>query len=156
MMLSRYEQFSSAISTIYHHIQRIEREEMVRCSGKGAFAQYLAALYRCPAGLTSAQLSECCDRDKAAVSRAVAEMEAQGLIVRDGGGENLYRARLVLTAAGREAAEFVRRRAEAAVAAGGNGLTEEARASMYASLALIAHNLETICKEGLHDDESAL
>lgn len=148
-MLSRYEQFSSAIATIYHHIQRIEREEMIRFGGKGTFAQYLAVLYRHPAGLTSAQLSESCDRDKAAVSRSVSEMEALGLIVRDGAKDSLYRARLRLTEEGRRAASFVYARAEAAVAAGGQGLTEEARASLYASLALIARNLETICKEGL-------
>lgn len=148
-MQSRYEQFSSAISAIYHHIQRIEREEMIRCGGKGTFAQYLAALHRHPAGLTSAQLSENCDRDKAAVSRAVAEMEALGLIIREGEGDNLYRARLRLTESGRQTAKFVIERAEAAVAAGGSGLTDEDRATMYAALALIARNLETICKEGL-------
>ena len=151
-MMSRYEQFASAISAIYHHIQRIERGEMIRCGGKGTFAQYLAALYRHPDGLTSAQLSEVCDRDKAAVSRAVAEMETLGLIVREGGGENQYRALLLLTPAGREAAEFVCRRAEAAVAAGGSGLTEEDRGTMYAALALIAQNLESIRREGIPEE----
>lgn len=148
-MLSRYEQFSSAISTIYHHIQRIEREEMERCGGKGTFAQYLAALHRHPEGLTSAQLSESCDRDKAAVSRAVAEMETLGLIRREGSGDRQYRARLLLTDSGRQTAEFVIARADAAVTYGGSGLTDEARTSLYASLALIARNLETLCKEGL-------
>lgn len=145
-MLSRYEQFSSAISAIYHHIQHIEREEMVRRGGKGTFAQYLAAMHRHPGGLTSAQLAEICDRDKAAVSRAVTEMEGMGLLRREG---DPYRARLVLTEEGQQMADFVHERAEAAVAAGGHGLTGAARASMYASLALIARNLEAICREGL-------
>lgn len=148
-MMSRYELFSSSIAAIYHSIQRIEREEMERCGCRGTFAQYLAALQRTPEGLTSAQLSECCDRDKAAVSRAVAEMEAQGLIAREAEHGSLYRVRLRLTERGRQMAAFVAARSEAAVAHGGSGLTDEARASLYASLALIAHNLDRICKEGL-------
>lgn len=149
-MMSRYEQFSAAISAIYHHIQQIEREEMERLGGKGTFAQYLAALYRHPDGLTSTELSESCDRDKAAVSRAVQEMEVQGLLVRQGVGP--YRARLTLTEEGRRAAEFVRERAKAAVDAGGEGLTDEARASLYASLALIAENLGRVRREGLPEE----
>ena len=107
-MLTRYEHFTNVISAIYHSIQRIEREEMIRMGGRGTFAQYLAALHRHPEGLTASQLSEICDRDKAAVSRTVAKMESQGLILRRGGGDHLYRARLMLTEEGMKAADFVR------------------------------------------------
>ena len=146
-MISRYERFTTMISAIYHHIQRIEREEMVRTGGRGAFAQYLTALRSHPEGLTAAQLSELIDRDKAAVSRTIAQMEAQGLIMRS--GDQLYRARLTLTDEGQRTAEFVCSRVEAAMSAGGQGLTDAHREALYTALDLIEQNLEAICKEGI-------
>jgi len=146
-MLSRYEQFAYAISSIQRHIQKIERDEMITLGYKGAFAQYLAAMTHHPQGVTAAQLCEICDKDKAAVSRTVAEMEEKGLIHRGNGQDSPYRARLRLTDEGQRAASFVLRRAEEAVNA--CGLNEENRDAFYAALNLIAHNLESICQTGL-------
>ena len=148
-MKSRYEQFASSISTIYHAIQQIERNEMVRFGSRGVYAQYLAALHSCPEGLTAARLSELCDRDKAAVSRAVSDMEAEGLIQREGREDTMYRAVIRLTEKGQQAAEFVACRASAAVEAGGRGLSPRERDTLQAALALIAANLETITQEGI-------
>lgn len=152
-MRSRYERFSLAVSGIYHCIQKIEREEMEQYGFKGPFAQYLATMSRHPEGMTSAQLSDLCDRDKAAVSRAVAEMETKDLLTRAGAGETLYRARLQLTDAGRKAADFVCRRAQEAVDAAGGGLTDEERAAFYAALEQIAGNLQRISREGIPQKE---
>ncbi len=152
-MLSRYEHFSSLISSLYRSIQKIEREEMVKYGFKGAYAQYLAAMNRHPEGVTSAQLCDICDRDKAAVSRAVADMESKGLVLRRGEKDNLYRAKLTLTDTGRHAAEFVARRGQEAVEAAARGMTEEDRKILYATLALISTNLQSICKDGLPNKE---
>ena len=111
---------------------------------KGAFAQYLRILARYPEGMTSAQLVEICDRDKAAISRVVAEMEEKGLVERLGDGEHQYRAAIVLTTEGRRAADYVAERATAIVAKAVDGLTDEARSVMYASLELICSNLQKI------------
>lgn len=154
-MKSRYEQFASSISAIYHAIQRIERDEMVRFGSRGVYAQYLAALHSCPGGLTAARLSELCDRDKAAVSRVVADMEAEGLIQREGREDTMYRAVIRLTEQGRQAAEYVAGRASAAVEAGGRGLSPKERDALQAALALIADNLETIMKEGIPAETAA-
>ena len=81
-MISRFEQFLYIISKIHRQIQKIERAEMVKQGYKGAFAQYLATLRRYEEGLTSSELCEICDKDKAAVSRIIAEMEEKGLIER--------------------------------------------------------------------------
>jgi len=153
-MLSRYEEFTAAISSIERSIQRIEHDEMVQYGFRGAYAQYLTALRRShPKGLTSAQLSERCRRDKAAVSRIVAEMEAKGLIVREGSGENLYRAPLRLTEAGVAAADFVCRRAQEAVETIGGDLMEAQRQAFYSALNQIAANLQAVCRAGLpHHD----
>ena len=81
-MVSRFEHFSSSISCIYRYIQKIERIEMEKYGLKGPYAQCLLAMRRYPEGITAARLCEVCDKDKAAVSRMVAELEEKGLITR--------------------------------------------------------------------------
>ena len=148
-MQSRYEQFSSSISSIYHAIQRIEKNEMVIYGSRGIYAQYLAALLRYPEGLTAAKLSEICDRDKAAVSRTVADMEKEGLLVRENQSDHNYRALLKLTEEGQRAARIVSRQAQFAVEAGGQGLSDTERLQLQQMLSRIARNLENICEKGL-------
>ena len=153
-MLSRYEQFSFAISNIYRSIQKIEREEMERYGLKGAYAQYLVTLERFPKGLTASQLCEICDLDKAAVSRAVSEMERRGLLERDAENATGYRAKLYLTSAGHEAANFVNQRAQQAVNAAGGDLTDDDRKVLYQALESISTRLQNISREGIPDKES--
>lgn len=150
-MLSRYEQFSFAISGIYRSIQKIERDEMIAYGFKGSYAQYLAAMNRYPEGITASQLCEICEIDKAAVSRALAEMEAKGLISRK--SHTGYRAKILLTEQGQKAADFVCQRAQDAVTAAGRGLTDEKRRIFYEALGLIASNLQTISREGIPDHD---
>ena len=153
-MLTRFEQFSSSIFNIYKHIQKIERDEMLQYGLKGSFAQYLLAIGRHEDGITSSGLCEICDKDKAAISRVVAEMEQKGLIYREASGENLYRAMLKLTEKGKEAATHVNERAKVAVELAGKGLTDEARQAFYAALNLIASNLQEISKQGIPSKNS--
>ena len=148
-MLTRYEHFSAMISSIHRCIQKIERDEMIRFGYKGAFAQYLTAMTHHPDGVTAAQLCEICDRDKAAVSRAINEMEEKQLIRRHSSGDNAYRARLMLTDKGREAAAFVFQRGSTAVDAVGKDLSPDNRAGFYAALEQIAANLDAVSKDGL-------
>ena len=152
-MISRFEQFSSAISSIHRSIQKIEREQMEKYGLKGGYAQYLVTIQRYEEGITAAQLCEVCDLDKAAVSRAVAEMTQRGLIERGNAGEKAYRVKLKLTEKGQEAAAYVNRLAQSAVAAAGASLTDTDRAVLYSSLASIAAKLAVICKEGIPESE---
>lgn len=152
-MRDRFEQFTSAISSIHRFVQKIERDEMEKYGLKGASAQYLLAMERYPDGVTAATLCDVCDRDKAAVSRILAEMESKGLIYRIDNGENQYRALLALTPAGQEAADYVSRRAIIAVELAGQGLTDEDRKVMYTSLERIAANIQTLSREGIPEKE---
>lgn len=150
-MISRYEQFTTLISGIERGIQKIERDEMVKLGYKGAYAQYLAAMKRYPLGVTAAQLCEICDKDKAAVSRVVGELEAKELVIRESGAA--YRALLTLSEEGKRVADFVCRKAQAAVDAAGFGLTENDRLVYFAVLERIARNLEIIGRDGIPDEE---
>ena len=148
-MLGRYQQFSYIISVINRQIQKIERDEMVKYGYKGAFAQYLVAMRRYADGVTSAQLSEICDKDKAAVSRVVTEMIEKGLIVRNCANDTVYRAKLMLTQEGCRIADILAVRAATAVEAVGNELTEEERKMFYSTLDFISDRLHHISKEGI-------
>ena len=148
-MESRYELLSGAISSMYHDIQKIERVEMAKYGLKGPHAQCLLAMKRHPEGITSARLCEVCDKDKAAVSRMMGELEEKGMVCRGNSDGNRYRALLKLTDLGEEAADHVQQRAKLAVEEAGAGLTDAQRATMYAALELIAGNLQAICTEGL-------
>ena len=148
-MISKYELFSSSVSCLYHDIQKIERVEMANFGLKGPHAQVLLAMSRYPEGITSARLCEICEKDKAAISRSVAELEQAGLLKRTERNGIRYRALLLLTEQGITAAQAVSDRARQAVEQAGEGLTDAQREVFYQVLALIAGNLHTICKDGL-------
>lgn len=148
-MVSRFVLFTTSISGIYHHIQKIERMEMEKYGLKGPHAQCLLAMSRYPEGITAARLCEACDKDKAAISRMVAELEEKKMITRVSTGGGRYRAQLQLTELGKAAAGHVEQRARLAVEEAGTGMSEDQRAVMYEALGLIAGNLKTICTQGL-------
>lgn len=154
IMVERYEMFSVAISSIYKYIQKIERDEMVKFGLKGPHAQCLTTLMRFPEGLTSTQLCELCDKDKAAISRAVSELEAKGLIFRDKINKNAYKALLKLSENGKEAALHISDSARRAVERAGRGLSDEDRAISYRTLHLLAHNIESMTTKGIPTYES--
>jgi predicted transcriptional regulator len=72
------------------------------------------------------------------------KMEEKGLIERRSVGEKQYRAMILLTEKGRHAADYVAQRATEIVAKAVEGLTDEARGVMYASLELISCNLQKL------------
>lgn len=151
-MIRRYELLSSSVSCIYHDIQKIERVEMAKFGLKGPHAQCLLAMSRYPEGITAARLCEVCEKDKAAISRTLVELEQTGLVLRTARNGIRYRAQLTLTEQGRKAAESVNKKAQQAVELAGEGLDDAQREVFYRVLALIAGNLHSICKDGLKDE----
>ena len=151
-MITRFEQFSASVACIYRNIQKIERVEMAKYGLKGPHAQALLAMSRHPEGITSGELVKLCDKDKAAISRTVAELEKEGMIARVGKNGSLYRAALLLTERGKTAAQCVAERAKYAVEAASAGLSDEHRKILYAALDLIANHLQTIGEEGLAEN----
>ena len=152
-MLRRFEEFCAIISSIQHHIQKIERDEMEKYGLKGPYAQYLVTMSRCPEGITAAQLCELCDKDKAAVSRALAELERRALVTREAVNDTAYRALVKLTEEGKSAARYVCDKVRSAVELAGKGLNEQDRLSFYVNLRRIADNLRTISEIGLPEPD---
>ena len=152
-MITKYEIFSTVVSSLYHDIQKIERTEMAKYGLKGPHAQCLVILDRYPDGITATRLCELCERDKAAISRTVSELEEVGLLLRKDNHGIHYRVPLVLTEAGRIAAQGVNAVACRAVEQAGAGLDDGQREVFYHVLGAIAQNLHMISRDGLKEKE---
>lgn len=148
-MFSTYEQFYVSVSCIYQDIQKIQRSVMSEYGLKGPHAQCLIALSHYPQGITASQLCQTYEKDKAAVSRTVAELERMGLVQRTLAGESRYRASISLTPKGSTIAQTVNRSAQLAVDQAGEGMDQEKRQVFYEVLELISGNLHEICEDGL-------
>ena len=121
-MIDRFERFSVMISEISRHWHKVTTAEMEKYGLKGAHSVYLAAMARFPEGISASQLCEMCGKDKSDVSRMMGIMENKGLVVKEGVHQNMYKGVFRLTDEGREAAEYVNRRASLAVALAGREL----------------------------------
>lgn len=148
-MESRYELLSASISCMYHDIQKIERVEMAKYGLKGPHAQCLLVMNKYPEGITAARLCEACEKDKAAISRTLAELEAAGMICRENRNGSRYRSSLMLTEQGKAAAGAVVEKARLAVELAGTGFDEAEREVFYRVLSIIAGNLHKLCRDGL-------
>lgn len=145
-MIQRFETFVTAITQIYKSIQRLKSHEMAALGLKGTHVMCLFQLRQHPDGLTSTQLAQLCEEDKAAISRVLAELEAQGMtIVSEVPGQRRYRAPITLTALGHQVTQQMEQKILDAVQAGAQGYTDEERAIFYRVLLRVADNLQTAC-----------
>ena len=142
--MDRFERFTLAIFTITRYWNRIATEEMQKHGLKGAYALYLVVLADADESITASRLTEITGRDKADISRAIAELQKRGIV--EPYAENRYRAPLRLTAEGVTLAADVRHKADIALQAAGQGLSEELRLNMYQALDIIAGNMKEICE----------
>lgn len=148
-MISRYEFITSCVSCMYHAIQKIERTEMAKFGLKGPHAHCLLVIGKHHEGLTAAQLCDLCEKDKAAISRILAELEQEGMVNREFRNGTRYRANLTLTEKGKAAAKAVNEKARLAVERASGEMDEGQREFFYRMLSVISENLHAICKDGL-------
>lgn len=154
-MVGRFEVFCTAISSISRSIQKIERAEMAKYGLKGPHAQCMLALGRYPEGITAAKLCEICEKDKAAISRAIVELTDADMVTRADPEGKRYRSSLTLTEKGKEVAEHVNRLVYAAVMKASAGYGPEDRQIFVNVLSMIAGNLQAISREGLTPAQAA-
>ena len=148
-MIGRFEIFSLGLIQLTAAWNKIANEELKPFGLKGRASVYMIALYKSEEGLTCTNLCEICHRDKAEASRIISEMEKKGLVTREQGNANGYRAKIRLTEEGKKATYELRERIKMAVEKGGMGLSDEEREHFYYALQVIAKNLQAISKEGL-------
>lgn len=152
-MLDRFSRFSLAISEIDRCWHKLATDEMAKYGLNSPHAVYLNTLYEYNEGITAAKLGELCCKNKADVSRMVSILEKKGLVKKESVGGSLYRAKLLLTQEGRNAALQVRKQAALVVELAGTGMTDQERENFYRCLEKITGNLQTLCKNGLPTNE---
>ena len=148
-MLNRVAKFYFSIAEIDRCWHKLAADEMEQYGLNSPHAVYLTTLYQYPEGITAAKLGQLCCKNKADVSRMVAILEKKGLVYRQTVGTNRYRAKLLLTEEGAQAAGHVQQRAAVAVELAGSGMTEAERGVFYRCLEQITVKLQALSKEGL-------
>ena len=78
-MEQRFETFTTQIAKISRCIRRIKTGEMAEFNLKSPHVSCLYYLYQSD-GMTAKELSDVCDEDKAAISRAISYLEENGYI----------------------------------------------------------------------------
>lgn len=144
-MEQRFETFTVLIAKISRSIRRIKAEEMERFQLKGP---HVSCLHYLALGgpMTAAELCERCEEDKAAVSRSLEYLRANGYITGDA-APGRYKSRLSLTEKGRAVCAAMEQSINRILNAASAGLNEGDRQAMYHALAVISQNLDQIVRQ---------
>ena len=143
LMIQRFEIFVNAITQIYRSIQKLKIQEMASFGLKGTHVMCLFQLQKHPEGLTSAKLTQLCEEDKAAISRALSQLQEKKLIsFEEIPGQRRYRSLITLTPKGYEITSQMYEKIMNSVGVGAQGYNEEERETFYHVLLLITKNLQ--------------
>ena len=145
-MQQRFRNFTLLNAQISRCLRRIKTEEMADIKLKSGHVSCMYYLYAV-GPLTAKELCDMCEEDKANVSRSMEYLEQNGYLAPLPDEKRLYKRRYTLTEKGTEAAKRLDEKIERVLAIAGEGVTEENRAIMYASLAKVSANLQRICDE---------
>lgn len=151
-MKNRYQNFTVLLNQITRSIYKIKTEEMNQFDLKSAHVSCLYYLYANEKPLTSKELCEICDEDKALISRSLDDLEKKGLVFCEEMKKKRYRSPLHLTLEGKEIGKYVSEKIDALLEAATQGLSLEQRDAMYEGLEIIRNNLDNIKKKGEKND----
>lgn len=143
-MQDRFKTFTVLVDKLKRNIRKIKTEEMAEFDLKSPHVSCLYYLYRSDP-LTSKELSEICEEDKASVSRSIEYLEENGYLVCAPKTRKRYKTPLELTEKGIEVARLITSRIDSILEKASEGLPEADKLIMYRSLELISNNLQCIC-----------
>ncbi len=144
-MQERFETFTVLINRISRDIRKIKNQEMAAYHLRSIHASCLYYIYSL-GSVTSAELCEHCEEDKATISRALDYLEDNGFILRPCEGAKRYKSPLHLTEKGLAVVVQIAERIRSILDAVSHTLTEEERAAFYRSLSAISRSLDTIAQ----------
>ncbi len=143
-MQERFEKFTLLITKISRCIRKIKTEEMAEFDLKSTHVSCLYYLYTMQS-LTSKELCDVCDEDKAAVSRSIEYLEKNGYLETVEQEHKKYKRPLELTEKGREAGKHISESIDCVLDAASHGVSDEERNILYHALAKISENLQKVC-----------
>ena len=141
-MQERFETFTVLINRISRDIRKIKNQEMADYHLRSAHVSCLYYVYSLE-NVTSAELCEHCEEDKATISRAVDYLETNGFLLR-GTGAKRYKSPLLLTEKGRDAGKRIAEKIGSILETVSHALTENERIECYGCLSTISRSLEAI------------
>ncbi|MBE6619644.1 MAG: hypothetical protein E7626_07750 [Ruminococcaceae bacterium] len=143
-MQDRFKNFTLLTSKINRCIRKIKTEEMSGFNLKSAHVSCIYYLYTMH-HLTAKELCDICEEDKAAISRSLEYLEKNGFITVSNTENKKYKRTITLTKKGEEAGKRLFERIEFVLESVSEGISDEDRAVMYRTLALISDHLQNIC-----------
>lgn len=141
-MQERFETFTVLINRISRDIRKIKNQEMADYHLRSAHVSCLYYVYSL-GSVTSAELCEHCEEDKATISRAVDYLETNGFLLRDTGAKR-YKSPLLLTDKGRNAGKRIAEKIGGILETISHALTENERIEFYRCISTISRSLEAI------------
>lgn len=146
-MTARFETFTVLINRISRNIRKIKNQEMAEYGLRSAHVSCLYYLY-CSNGLTSTDLCERCEEDKATISRAIEYLEQNDYITCQSKSAKRYKSPIVLTEKGEIVAKKISDKISGVLDEISADLSEEERNAFYKSLAVISESLDLVSKRG--------
>lgn len=142
-MKERFETFTVLIAKISRNIKKIKNREMAEYGLRSAHVSCLYYLYTAQA-LTATELCECCEEDKATISRALDFLEKNGFLTCDSKFAKRYKSPLILTEKGKEAGKRIADKIAMVLSETSKGLSDEELVAFYRSLGIISDGLANI------------
>ena len=150
MANERFENFVGVIYALNKEIGRIKTQKMASLGLRGTDTMVLYYLAHADGDLAEADVARLMRQDRAAVTRIVSRLEAQGMVVRGHASGDAkargsrYRAQVTLTAAGRKAAAELDQIIDDVVFEASADIGPQERERMYTWLTQVLESLERI------------
>lgn len=144
-MDERFEIFTVLLNRINRNIRKIKNEEMRNYELRSPHISCLYYLY-ISEELTSKDLCERCEEDKATISRSLDYLEKNGYLVCKSDSKKRYNAPFSLTEKGKCAGKRIAEKITAVLDEISTGISKEDRAIFYRSLNVISENIDKVAK----------
>lgn len=144
-MIGRFETFTVLLNRINRNIRKIKNEEMANYELISPHISCLYYLYIFEE-LTSKDLCERCEEDKATISRSLDYLEKNNYIICKSDNKKRYNAPFELTERGMRAGKRIADKIAAVLDEISTGISEQDRAVFYRSLNIISENIEKVAK----------
>ena len=153
-MENRFETFTVLVSRISRNIRKLKNQEMSEYNLRSAHVSCLYYLYT-GKGLTATDLCECCEEDKATISRALEYLESEDYLFCESKSAKRYKSPLLLTEKGEQIAGLITDKINWVLEEVSIGLTEEQRLAFYRSLTIISDSLDTMARTRIDTFQNA-
>ena len=144
-MIQRFETFTVLINRISRNIRKIENREMAKYNLRSSHISCLYHLYTAE-GLTSTDLCERCEEDKATISRSLDYLEKNNYILCKSDSKKRYNSPFELTERGMRAGKRIADKIAAVLDEISTGISDEDRAIFYRSLNVISENIDKVAR----------